>query len=191
MALIGLYLIASGLLVVAGLAKAAQPDGTARALVLLAATERPRPSFATLRRVVRLGALVEVGVGALALVVPRPSTAGLVALSYLAFSVVVVSARRRGGPLASCGCFGQPDTPPTALHLVLNLVLAGSTALFVLGAPRHGTLAAILSDQPWSGLPLLFVAVAGVWLTSLAMSALARLEGARRLVAPPPGAATP
>ncbi len=191
MALIGLYLIASGLLVVAGLAKAAQPDGTARALASLATTEHRTPALTTLRRVVRLGALAEVAVGALALAVPRPLTAGLVALSYLAFSLVVAYARHRGGPLATCGCFGQPDTPPTVVHLLLDLVLAASAALFVLGAPRHGTLAAVLAHQPWVGLPLLFAAAVGAWLTSLAMSALARLEGARRLVRPRPRGSMP
>jgi hypothetical protein len=187
-ALIGLYLIASGLLVVAGLAKAVQPDGTARALAALATTRRRAPAFTTLRQLVRLGALAEVAVGALALAVPRPLTAGLVALSYLAFTVVVAYAGHLGGPLATCGCFGQPDTPPTVVHLLLDLVLAASAALFVLGAPRHGTLVAVLTHQPWVGLPLLFVVTVGAWLTSLAMTALARLEGARRLVRPsPPG----
>ncbi len=36
---------------------------------------------------------------------------------------VVAYARSRGGALASCGCFGTPDTPATLLHVVVDLVV--------------------------------------------------------------------
>jgi hypothetical protein len=181
--LIGLYLIAAGLLVVAGTAKAAQPDDTARAVAGLLPSP---PSLRLLRYVVRVGALAEAALGALALMFPRPATAALVAASYLCFFGVVAYARRRGGPLATCGCFGRPDTPPTALHLAIDLALgAAATAVFV-GAPSHGTLVTQLAHQPWAGIPLLFVSAVGLWLTALALSALAALTAARRLARPLP-----
>ena len=110
----------------------------------------------------------------------------LVALSYVCFFGVVAYARRRGGPLATCGCFGRPDTPPTALHLVIDLVLAAAAAAVAVGAPPHGTLVTQLAHQPWAGFPLLFVSAVGLWLTALALSALAALTAARRLARPLP-----
>jgi hypothetical protein len=181
--LIGLYLIAAGLLAVAGTAKAARPDDTARALVALLPSP---PSFRLLRDVVRVGALAEAALGVVAFAFPRPATAALVAVSYCCFFGVVAYARRRGGPLATCGCFGRPDTPPTALHLVIDLVLAAAAAVVAAGAPVKGTLATQLAHQPWAGIPLLFVSAVGLWLTALALSALAALTAARRLARPQP-----
>jgi Methylamine utilisation protein MauE len=175
--LIGLYLVAAGLLVVAGLAKAARPDDTARALAGLLPGSS---SLRLLRWTVRCGALAEATLGVAAMVFPRPVTATLVALSYVGFAGVVWIARRWGGPLATCGCFGRPDTPPTAVHLVVDLALAGAAAVVALGAPGDGTLAAQLAHQPGAGVPLLFVSAVGLWLTTLALSTLAALTAARR-----------
>ena len=183
MELIGLYLIAAALLVAAGIAKAVRPDDTARAVSALL----PRgcaPSQRRLRGAVRAGALAEAMLGLVALVVPRPVTAALVALSYALFAIVVAFARVRGGPLATCGCFGRPDTPATRLHVAVNFALAGAAVVVAAGVPNGGSIATLLAHQPWAGLPLLFVSAAGLWLTFLALSALAALEGARRLVQP-------
>jgi hypothetical protein len=175
--LIGLYLVAAGLLVVAGIGKAARPDDTARAM----ATLLPRsPSIRLLRWTVRAGALAEAALGVVALLFPRPVTATLVALSYVCFFGVVFSARRRGGPLATCGCFGRPDTPPTTLHLVVDVTLAAAAAAVAAGSPGDGALVSQLAHQPGAGVPLLFVSAVGLWLTALALSALAALSGARR-----------
>jgi hypothetical protein len=179
--LIGLYLIASGLLVVAGVGKAARPDDTARALAALLPASPPP---GVLRWAVRTGALAEAALGVVALVAPRPASAALVAFSYVCFFGVVAYARWRGGALATCGCFGRPDTPPTVVHLVIDLALAGAAVAVAAGAPHDGTLATQLARQPWSGIPLLFVSAVGLWLTALTLSALAALAGARRLVRP-------
>ena len=105
-------------------------------------------------------------------------------MSYLVFFAVVVSARWRGGPLATCGCFGRPDTPPTGLHLVLDLTLAAAAAAVAFGAPAQNTLGLQLAHQPWAGLPLLFVSAVGLWLTALALSALGALTAARQASQP-------
>jgi hypothetical protein len=183
MELIGLYLIAAGLLVVAGVAKAARPDDTARALAELVPAV---PSLSVLRWIVRVGALAEAALGVVAIAFPRPGPAALVALSYVCFFGVVAYARWRGGPLATCGCFGRPDTPPTALHLVIDLVLGAAAVAVVLGGPHRPTLGAQLAHQPGAGFPLLFVSAVGLWLTALALSALAALSAARRLARPVP-----
>ncbi len=175
MELIGLYLVAAGLLVVAGVAKAVRPDDTARALAALAGTSALRP----VRLLVRAGALAEAALGVAALVLPRPVTAALVALSYAAFGAVVVTARRRGGALATCGCFGRPDTPPTTVHVVLDVVFGAVALVIAVTAPSGGTVTTELARQPWAGIPLVFVSAVGLWLSLLAFSSLAALEGAR------------
>jgi hypothetical protein len=181
MELIGLYLIGAGLLCVAGVAKALQPDDTALAM---AALVPGRPPLRLVRAVVRSGALAEAALGAVAIVLPRPATAALVSLSYLAFFAVTAYARWRGGPLATCGCFGRLDTPPTALHLVIDLALATVAAVVALHAPAQNTLGLQLAHQPWAGLPLLFVSAVGLWLTALALSSLGALTAARRTTSP-------
>jgi hypothetical protein len=55
-----------------------------------------------------------------------------------------------------------------------------------LRAPSHGTLVTQLAHQPWAGFPLLFVSAVGLSLTALALSALAALTAAQRLVRPRP-----
>jgi hypothetical protein len=183
MELIGLYLIAAGLLCVAGVAKAARPDETARAMATLLPGP---PPLLVMRWLVRAIAVGEAALGAAAIAFPRPVTAALVALSYAGFFGVVAYARLQGKPLATCGCFGRPDTPPTALHLMIDVALAAAASAVALGAPRNGTLATQLAHQPWAGLPLLFVSAVGLWLTVLALSELTALVAVRRLLEPVP-----
>jgi hypothetical protein len=183
MELIGVFFIACGLLVLAGGAKAVRPDDTARALVLLIPSRTSEvPSFSLTRQAVRIGALLEVALGACALAFPRPVTAALVAASYALFLCTVLYARRRGGSISTCGCFGRPDTPPTALHVVLNLVFIATAVTVALRPPSLTAVTSLLNHQPWNGVPLLFASGVGVWLAYLALSPLATLESARRLL---------
>jgi hypothetical protein len=172
--LIGPYLVACLLLAAAGLAKAARPGDTARAV---AATVPLR--LARVATVVRVVAGAEAIVGLAGLVQPAPSTAGLVAISYLGFAVFVAVARARGGPLASCGCFGTPDTPATRLHIVVDLVLSASAAT-VAATVTAGWLPPLLVDQPWHGVPLVGVSLLGAWFAYLALGRLSVLGAARR-----------
>jgi hypothetical protein len=177
MELIGLYLVACGLLVVAGVAKAVRPGDTARALAGLVPVSAPR-----MRIVVRLGSMGEVALGSVALIVPSTASAGLVALSYAAFAITVAYARSKGGAIASCGCFGRPDTPATILHVMVNVGLAVSAAAMAIAAPT-GTIFSILAAQPAHGLPLIVVSGLCGWLSYLAISVGAALQAARRLTA--------
>jgi hypothetical protein len=172
--LIGPYLAACILLAVAGAAKVVRPMDTARAVALVA----PIPLTAV-RGLVRAGALAEGVVGVTALVHPSPVTAGMVALSYLVFAVFVAWVLARGGPLATCGCFGRPDTPATWLHVVVDVVLAvsaGAVATTVIPS----WLPALLAHEPWRGVPLVLLSVLCAWLAILALSRLAELGAVRR-----------
>ena len=176
MELIGIYLMACGLLVVAGTAKAVRPDDTARALAT--ATGGP---LRAMRVVVRAGSVAEATVGIAALASPRPWSAGLVAVSYAVFAAFVAYARSTGGPIASCGCFGTPDTPATMVHVVIDAALALSSAAVAWSAPSSGTVVGILSHQPERGVPLAMVSALGAWLVYLAISVLASVRAARSL----------
>jgi hypothetical protein len=172
--LIGPYLAACVLLAAAGVAKVVEPSDTARAVVTTVALP-----LAVVRTVVRAGALAEAVLGVAALVRPGPVTAGLVAVSYAAFAGYVAVVRAKGGPLASCGCFGTPDTPATRLHVVVNLVLAGSASVVALTVPSQWV-TGVLAGQPWHGVPLLAVSLLAAWLAYLTLSRLAQLGAVRR-----------
>jgi hypothetical protein len=174
--LIGLYLVACALLIAAGLAKALRPDDTARGLAGLVPLS-PR----VLRVAVRTGSAAEALLGATALAVARSGTAWLVAASYLGFAAVIAVLRRRGGAIASCGCFGTPDTPATAVHVVVDLALALS-AVWIAVDGQTDSLRSLLGAQPLDGVPLLAASGLCAWLTFLVVSTLSQVEAARRVL---------
>jgi hypothetical protein len=141
------FLAATLMLGAAGAAKLVRPDDTARAL---------RTAGLSLgRTAVRVGALGELAVAIAAVAAPGPLTGTLVALSYAAFGGFVILALRKDWPLSSCGCFGRPDTRPTAAHAVLNLAAAAVAAWWaaVVDGPLHD----LIRHEPWGGGPLLLV----------------------------------
>ena len=131
---LGPFLAAAALLVLAGVPKVVDPSSLVRALRSVGL-----PASAAL---VRLLAVGEVAVGTAALVVPGRVTGVLVLLAYVAFSAFVALALRRGGVLASCGCFGRPDTPPTVSHLLVTALLAASGAVVA-------ATSAVTTTSPW------------------------------------------
>ncbi len=178
MALVGLYLVACTLLVTAGLMKVVRPHDTARALAR---------SFSWWPRrlgpvVVRCGAAAEAGLGVAALIGPARPLAASVACSYAVFGMFVVYARAKEGPLATCGCFGAPDTPPTMLHVVIDSVLLAASVSVAVSSPTRAV-TSTLSRQYAHGLPLVAASAIAAWLSYLALAPLARL-GALRAMRP-------
>jgi hypothetical protein len=88
--------------------------------------------------VVRALAAAEVAVGLWAIAAPSRIPALLVCSAYLAFTVFVAHALRRGGFLTSCGCFGKADTPPTRSHLAVTGAAAVAAAA-VVAVPESAT----------------------------------------------------
>jgi hypothetical protein len=186
--LIGPYLVACALLMIAGAMKLVRPDDTARALAAVAPDRLRRPlQFRYLRILIRIGALAELVVGGVAMFLPRSLPAALVAASYAVFVGVVVYVRSKGGAVASCGCFGSLDTPATRLHVVINLGLAISAVAVAVDAPTGGSTFSVLAGQPLYGLPFLAVGLLCLWLTFLVLSSLSQLQAARRLAGSPTG----
>jgi hypothetical protein len=157
---LGPFLAAAALLLVAGVPKLADPLPLVRSL---------RAAGVPAGRVlVRAFAAAEVAVGAAALAAPNRVTALLVAGAYVVFTAFVARVLTRGGVLGSCGCFGKPDTPATRTHLALT-ALAATTALAAavdppsplwshvdgagLGAAGMATVIAFLAWQAMAVLP--------------------------------------
>ena len=109
----GVFLAAAALLVLAGAQKVVDPHPLVRALRSTGLTVSPS--------VVRAWALVEVVIGVGSVITGNGIA---VAASYLVFTAFVVVAKTKGGVLASCGCFGKADTPPTWLHVMITAGLA-------------------------------------------------------------------
>jgi len=159
------FFVASALLALAGGAKLVRPEPTVGALASVGLPASRTSALA-------LG-VFEVLVGAIAIVFGGTLAAAAVALSYGGFAGFVVIALRRGGAIASCGCFGTEDTPPTLVHLILNalaMVTAAGAAVTDLGG-----LPDIVADQPAFGIPLLAFIALGTWFAYLALSVLPSL----------------
>lgn len=166
--LAGPFIVAAALLGAGGVLKVRSPAPTARVLrqMGLPATDG----------VVRLGAAAEVGIAAGALALATRPFALLVAVSYLGFAGFVLAALRRGVPLASCGCFGVQDTPPSRVHLGFNLVATAVAVAVALG-PGGGGLAAVGSIHGPLVLRGAFVVLtaASAWLAYVALTLLPRV----------------
>ncbi len=134
------YLAGALLLVAAGVSKALDPLSLVRAL--RSAGLRVRAPL--LARWVRVGAGFEAALGLAAAVHPsRPLAVG-VALSYTGFTAFVLRALRGDSPLASCGCFGKIDTPPTAGHVVVTAAVAVAAAIVAAGSAASFDLALVV-----------------------------------------------
>jgi hypothetical protein len=176
--LAGPFAIAAVLLAVGGAAKAVRPRDTAQALT---AVGLRFPRVLPARVAVRIGGAIEVVIGVAALLVGGPVLCALVAASYVAFTGFVVVALRTGAPISSCGCFGKADTPPSIVHVVLDLLFAAvATAAAFTG---DVALPDVLRDQPLAGIPFLMLLVIGCALVFLAFSALPKTMAAVREVA--------
>jgi hypothetical protein len=157
-------MIAAALLLLGGILKAARPGDTANALRGVGL-----PASALL---VRLGGVAEVAVGVFAITTGGTLAAALVAASYLAFAAFVARAMRADAPIATCGCFGKEDTPPSAVHLGIDLA-AVAAAIAVIAQPGVG-LGDVVRDQPLGGAPYFLLVVIGVYVTFVALTALPR-----------------
>lgn len=171
--LAGPFAIACVLLAFGGAAKALAPGDTANAL---AAVKLPHA-----RALVRIGGVVELCIAVGAIMTGAPVLAALVAASYLGFAVFVVMALRSGTPISSCGCFGKSDTPPSAVHVVID-VLAVAVCVAVAIAGDTVALPDVLADQPLLRIPFAFLVAIGCYLVFVSFTALPRTLAAARIV---------
>jgi hypothetical protein len=167
------FFAASAVLLWSGLAKLRDPSA---AVAAIASAGRPLPPTA-----VRAVGVIELLIGATALVLPAWPAAVGVATLYALFAVFLV--RLLTGPAAAetCGCAGSLEVPPSWLHVAMNLVAAG-VALAVAMA-RVGSAAGLprtLLDHPAIGLVTALGAALIGWLASLAVVHVPALFGSYR-----------
>jgi hypothetical protein len=156
--------IFSLLLILTGAAKMARPHDVEKALTALGA---PGLAFAGV-----LIGVVEVSVGISALFLPGVMV--VQGAMYLAFAGWVALALRADVPIASCGCLGRDDTPPTVAHIVLDVIAAGlSLGAGLLGDP-------IDLEPGLGGIAVIAVIGVGVFLAYVILTDGARLVGVRR-----------
>jgi len=167
--LAGPFLASAALLVVAGAGKLRAPLPLARAL-RLAGLPVGVPA-------VRVGAAVEVLIGAAAICTGSVLAAAGVAGSYALFTGFVLLGLRRGGVLSSCGCFGTGDTPPTWAHVGVT----GAAALVagVVAMRPLGPLPDLLAGSPGLGLPLVVTTAAVAVAAYVVLAVLPLLAAAR------------
>jgi hypothetical protein len=175
--LAGPVAVAAGLLMLGGAPKAVRPDSTVRAI----AAQGLRMPPVLLRG---LG-LIEVGIGVTVIGFGGRVPAALLAGSYAAFTVFVAVALVRRTPLATCGCFGRPDTPPTRTHLLVTGAAAGVGTLAAVD-PLPG-LPVVLTASPAAGVPLLALVGLALWLAYLTLAVLPTVPG-KSLATGPAGA---
>ncbi len=160
--LAGPYYAAALLVAAAGTAKLARPRPAVDALRAAGLPARP-----VLVRALGLG---ELAVAALAVAAGAAGAAALAA-AYLGFALY---ARHAGDRAASCGCFGAAGAPLGALHVTVNLALAGvAAAVAVVPLPDPGD---VLGAQPGIALPFTLLVATTAYLLYLTMTRYAELR---------------
>lgn len=124
------------LLLIAGAQKVFDPSTTSGALKAARLPSSPV--------LVRLLGLVEVGAGVAFLVWGGPIPVAVAAVLYAGFAWFVLNALIRKLPISSCGCLGSTETPPTFIHVGMNLAAVGVLIVGVVSpvGPLGGTLGA-------------------------------------------------
>lgn len=158
----GPYLAVTALLALGGGLKVVRPTETATAI---AALGLPSQSF-----LIRGLGMVEIVIGVWAFGTSHPIASMLTAAAYLGFAGFVLIARRAETPVQSCGCFGKAETPPSILHVMVNLAAAGVAAL--MATRPIPELTELLADQPGAGVPLLLLTGVIIYLLYVALTAL-------------------
>ena len=155
-------------------------------LVLAGAAKlsRPAPGWADLlgfrarTPVVRLVGASEAAAGVAALFLGG-AAAWAVGLLYAVFAAVVLRALLAGA--GSCGCFGRLDAPPSRIHVLGNLVLAG-VSFAAAGAPSppiRQVMVQAMGDSPAVGAALAAVIALLAGLLLVSFTALPEALGAR------------
>jgi len=163
----GPFLIAAVLLAAAGIAKLVDPANTVGALRGFGIGVPPAA--------VRLAGALEAALAVVAGSTGAALPALLVAASYVAFSVFVAAALVTHRPIGSCGCFGKVDTPPSALHLVVNL--GAAVAAMGVASAGGGGLGSVLSAQPLAAVPFLLLVATGAYAAFALLTVVPRLVG--------------
>ena len=126
----------------------------------------------------RLLAAAEVGVGLAALAFDTRLFPALVAAFYVGFAAYIAVNLTGEAATKDCGCFGETESPPTVLHLVVDLAAAAVAGAVAVGS--GGGLSTALHGQPLGGVPFLLLAATTAGLAYAALAVLPRTLAASR-----------
>jgi Methylamine utilisation protein MauE len=162
-----LLYLAAGLLAWAGGAKVWSPDGTVRALSASGLVG------GSSRFLVRVLGVVEMAVGLCCLLGLGPAAPAALAVMYLAFALYLLTLIVREVPTASCGCLGRADTPPSLLHVSVDLTAVAVGVLATFDPPQPAW--SVLGGLPLWGIPSVVALAAAGYLIALAETYLPTL----------------
>lgn len=153
----GPYLVAAGVLAVAGLAKLRSPGGARRALDAVGLPASPIA--------VRLLGAIELGLAIGCIASPSMTTALLLAGAFGLFAGFVGYLLVRRIEVPTCGCFGERDTPPSVVHVAFNIGAAGAALLAFAGRPAGAR--DLFGELPLAGAPFALCVIVAVYLSWL------------------------
>lgn len=125
--LTGPFLAAAVVLIVAGTAKIARPEGTATAL-----RGAGLPGGRAVATALGVG---EVLIGTVAAIWAPPPAVAVLAFVYLGFAAFSIRLITKQGSAASCGCFGAAESPVHPVHVVVNGMVAATVAAGLVWPP--------------------------------------------------------
>ena len=146
----GPFWVFAALLVVAGWGKVMSPVATQGALLA--------SGLPSSRAIVVVLGVAEFVAGIYAIVFGDPLGAVAVSVFYVGFAGFVVNALLRDLPVASCGCFGKEDTPPTWIHVAVTVIGLAAGVGAALAPPGSVTEVAASTEPPF----LVFLLVTGI-----------------------------
>jgi hypothetical protein len=153
------------LLCVAGSSKLRAPGPARRALLVLGL-----PSGEAIVRLIGLG---ELAIGGWCTVDPSRPSAIAIAIVYALFALIAWALARRQ---ASCGCFGEGDSPASVMQAIISAVISLAAVGAGLAGP-HG-LAWVLGRPAAQAAVLIIGATASTYAAVLAYTELPRAWGA-------------
>jgi len=157
--------LASGLLIATGASKILSPAASEPLLAVL----RIPAAFRSGRA---LG-VIEICLGSAALITADQRLIAAEAVAFTIFAAVLAYVLAARVPLSSCGCAGARDTPPSLLHVGLNLAAAGATTFAAIESPP--TLIEMWPKLDLLGVPLVIGVATAIALWLVAMGPLAEL----------------
>lgn len=150
------------LLVISGLAKVANPRPAQFAISHALGLRLSRA-----RQTSYMVATLEIIAGVSSLVSPLSAGPALMLGLYLGFLVFILYLLLRGGKSSSCGCFGTADSPPSWLHVGINVLGIAASAWAI--QTEVPSFLSKVSNEGWLGFIGLFGTVGLVYLVISAM----------------------
>lgn len=153
------FFAAALVLVLSGVAKLRQPGSLVR---LLGSVGIPAGPVG-----VRAFSLVESAVGTICLIAPGRAAAMALGSLYVVFAAVLACILARRLEVASCGCAGDRDLPPSWIHVALNLAAAATALASAVTGPAFGGLAPTAAHLPLAGAGFVVGVATTAWLAVL------------------------